>query len=245
MALFAEAPRVPRLKGANHIQENVSGLIPSRDVRGCLGPLDGTHVNVKACLSNKGRYRNRKGEITVNVLGVCNMGINFTYVLTCWEGSAANCRILCETIIRENGLRVPKVHNFIRTEMLVDPLEHMILELVAEQNVIDDYIDIVEASTQSSGFNWNDTAYVITADDDALWDKHIMVVVQVEEDVNVELKADVFGNVSFNAVNIESNVTTPTSIPNAIVSYDLTPLKDPPVKILTSTENITRKLQFP
>ncbi|KAL8488377.1 hypothetical protein ACS0TY_024598 [Phlomoides rotata] len=38
--------------------------------QGCLGALDGTHIDVHVPISEKGRYRNRKGQITINVLGV-------------------------------------------------------------------------------------------------------------------------------------------------------------------------------
>ncbi|KAL0358133.1 UNVERIFIED_CONTAM: hypothetical protein Scaly_1499000 [Sesamum calycinum] len=38
----------------------------------CLGALDGTHIEVRVSDSDKGRYRNRKGQISVNVLGVWN-----------------------------------------------------------------------------------------------------------------------------------------------------------------------------
>jgi hypothetical protein len=34
------------------------------------------------------RYRNRKGELTQNVLTACNFDIEFTYLLAGWEGSA-------------------------------------------------------------------------------------------------------------------------------------------------------------
>jgi hypothetical protein len=37
----------------------------------CLGALDGTHIRVMVPLDDKPRYRNRKGEIITNVLGVC------------------------------------------------------------------------------------------------------------------------------------------------------------------------------
>jgi hypothetical protein len=34
------------------------------------------------------RYRNRKGELTQNVLAACNFDMEFTYLLAGWEGSA-------------------------------------------------------------------------------------------------------------------------------------------------------------
>ncbi|KAL0405287.1 UNVERIFIED_CONTAM: hypothetical protein Slati_3842600 [Sesamum latifolium] len=40
--------------------------------KGCLGALDGTFVEVRVPDHEKGRYRIRKGQVAVNVLGVCN-----------------------------------------------------------------------------------------------------------------------------------------------------------------------------
>ena len=58
-------------------------------------------------LEDKPRYRNRKGEIATNVLGVCSQDMQFIYVLPGWEGSAADGRVLRNAISRRNGLRVP------------------------------------------------------------------------------------------------------------------------------------------
>ncbi|KAF7815082.1 protein ALP1-like [Senna tora] len=37
--------------------------------KGCLGALDGTHIRIRVPSEDQPRYRNRKGEITTNVLG--------------------------------------------------------------------------------------------------------------------------------------------------------------------------------
>ncbi|KAL8473250.1 hypothetical protein ACS0TY_030181 [Phlomoides rotata] len=42
----------------------------------------GTYIDVHVPTTNKGRYRNRKGQVSVNVLGVCDMTMEFVYVLT-------------------------------------------------------------------------------------------------------------------------------------------------------------------
>ncbi|XP_052109200.1 uncharacterized protein LOC127741208 [Arachis duranensis] len=60
----------------------------------CLGGLDDTHIKVNVLEADKSRYRNRKGDITTNVLGVVAPDMQFIYVLTGWEGSAADSRIL-------------------------------------------------------------------------------------------------------------------------------------------------------
>lgn len=52
--------------------------------------------------------RNRNGDIYVNVLGVCDKNMNFIYVLTGWEGSAADSMILRHAVTRSTfPLKVP------------------------------------------------------------------------------------------------------------------------------------------
>ncbi|KAG8377496.1 hypothetical protein BUALT_Bualt08G0039000 [Buddleja alternifolia] len=74
---------------------------------GCLGALDETYIPVQVSTTDKARYRNRKGDIAINVLIVCDLNMRFVYVLTGWEGSAADSRVLGDAITRENGLRIP------------------------------------------------------------------------------------------------------------------------------------------
>lgn len=62
--------------------------------RGCLGALDGTYIPVKIFRDDMPRYRNR----SVNVLVVCDHNMNYVYVLTGWEGSAADSRVLRDAI---------------------------------------------------------------------------------------------------------------------------------------------------
>ncbi|CAA0808337.1 Unknown protein, partial [Striga hermonthica] len=73
---------------------------------GCLGALDGTYIDVRVPSIDKARYRNRKGSVSINVLGVCDKNMNFVYMLSGWEGSAADSRVLRDAVTRTNGLRV-------------------------------------------------------------------------------------------------------------------------------------------
>ncbi|KAF7804495.1 protein ALP1-like [Senna tora] len=75
--------------------------------KNCLGALDGTHIKIRVPNADKPRYRNRKGEISTNVLGVCSQDGQFIYVLTGWEGSEADGRVLWDAVNRPNGLKVP------------------------------------------------------------------------------------------------------------------------------------------
>jgi hypothetical protein len=59
----------------------------------CRGALDGTHVDAFVPDDDIARYRNRKGGITQNVLSACTFDLRFAYVLSGWEGSAADGRL--------------------------------------------------------------------------------------------------------------------------------------------------------
>ncbi|KAL0557101.1 hypothetical protein IC582_005619 [Cucumis melo] len=74
----------------------------------CFGALDGTYIKVNVSATDRPRYKTRKGEVATNVLGVCDTKGDFVFVLSGWEGSAADSRILRDAISRYNGLKVPK-----------------------------------------------------------------------------------------------------------------------------------------
>ncbi|XP_047335772.1 uncharacterized protein LOC124939334 [Impatiens glandulifera] len=66
-----------------------------RRFKDCLGALDGTHVEMTIPHKDQGRYRNRKQQITTNVLGVCDRkSLKFLYVLSGWEGSSSDSKVL-------------------------------------------------------------------------------------------------------------------------------------------------------
>ncbi|KAK4390294.1 hypothetical protein Sango_2092700 [Sesamum angolense] len=76
-----------------------------RFFKGCLRALDG--IDVRVSEQDKGKYRTRKGHVIVNVLGIRNPNMQFIYVLSDWEGSAMDNRVLLDSLNRRNGLRVP------------------------------------------------------------------------------------------------------------------------------------------
>ena len=57
-------------------------------------------------LEDKPRFRTRKNDIATNVLGVCSQDMQFIYVLSGWEGSAADGRVLRDALLRPHGLKV-------------------------------------------------------------------------------------------------------------------------------------------
>lgn len=72
-----------------------------------MGALDGTYIPVTVSVADSARYRTRKGHLATNVLGVCTRDMQFAYVLSGWEGSAADSRVLRDAISRPNGLKIP------------------------------------------------------------------------------------------------------------------------------------------
>lgn len=57
---------------------------------GCLGAVDCTHIESFVPSEDIPRYRNQKGGISQNVLAACTFDLRFCYVLSGWEGSAAD-----------------------------------------------------------------------------------------------------------------------------------------------------------
>ncbi|CAN1120463.1 hypothetical protein LINPERHAP2_LOCUS210, partial [Linum perenne] len=70
---------------------------------GCLGALDGMMVAVRPTLATQAKYRNRKGQTAINVLGVVNQQMQFVYCLYGWPGSAHDSRILRDAMARDNS----------------------------------------------------------------------------------------------------------------------------------------------
>ncbi|CAH9120108.1 unnamed protein product [Cuscuta epithymum] len=73
----------------------------------CLGAIDGTHIPAMISGRETSSYRNRHGIISQNVLATCNFDLQFMYVLSGWEGSAHDSKVLTDALTRENGLKVP------------------------------------------------------------------------------------------------------------------------------------------
>ena len=72
-----------------------------------LGASDGCHVDVCVDVADQGRYRNRKQHITTNMLSVVDWNMKFLYVLSAWEGSASDSRVLRDVMSRQDAFVVP------------------------------------------------------------------------------------------------------------------------------------------
>ncbi|GJS91358.1 putative nuclease HARBI1 [Tanacetum coccineum] len=73
-----------------------------------IGAIDGTHVRVRVPNKEAARYRGRKGYPTINVLAACTFDLKFTYVLTGWEGTASDSRIIKNALTRDDKLLIPE-----------------------------------------------------------------------------------------------------------------------------------------
>ncbi|XP_048423091.1 uncharacterized protein LOC103960769 isoform X1 [Pyrus x bretschneideri] len=74
-------------------------------LKDCIGAIDGTHIPVSVSGCDVSSYRNRKGVISQNVLAACNFDLEFMYILSGWEGSAHDSRVLNDALTRRNGLK--------------------------------------------------------------------------------------------------------------------------------------------
>ena len=54
------------------------------------------------------RYRGRKGYPTINVLVACTFDLKFTYVLSGWEGTTSDSRIIKNALTRDDKLLIPE-----------------------------------------------------------------------------------------------------------------------------------------
>ena len=61
--------------------------------------VDGTHLPICVSLKDTDRYRGRKG-ITQNVMAACSFDLVFTYVLSGWEGAAADEKVFADALQR-------------------------------------------------------------------------------------------------------------------------------------------------
>ena len=73
----------------------------------CIGALDETHILVTVSPYERPRYCNRNGDVSTNVLAVCDPDLRFIYVLPGWEGSARDFQVLRDGLHHQNKLEIP------------------------------------------------------------------------------------------------------------------------------------------
>nr|KYP33624.1 hypothetical protein KK1_045515 [Cajanus cajan] len=72
----------------------------------CIGAIDGTHIPTMMRGRDVSNCRNHHGKISQNVLAPCNFYLEFMYVLSGWEGSTHDSKLLNDVITRRNRLKV-------------------------------------------------------------------------------------------------------------------------------------------
>jgi hypothetical protein len=73
---------------------------------GAIGAMDGTHIN--CCPSSEERHlaRNRKGGVSQNTLACCGFDMRFQYMLSGWDGCAADASMYNDA--RLSDLTIPE-----------------------------------------------------------------------------------------------------------------------------------------
>ncbi|GJT39655.1 putative nuclease HARBI1 [Tanacetum coccineum] len=69
-----------------------------------VGEIDGTHVRVRVQIKDAPIYHGRKGYPTISVLAACTFDLKFTYVLSGWEVTASDSRIIKDALTLEDKL---------------------------------------------------------------------------------------------------------------------------------------------
>ncbi|KAH6784406.1 hypothetical protein C2S52_009365 [Perilla frutescens var. hirtella] len=74
----------------------------------CIRAIYGTHIPATITGREVSSFRNRHGMQSQNVLAACNFDLQFMYVLSGWECSAHDSKLLSDALSRTNGLQVPQ-----------------------------------------------------------------------------------------------------------------------------------------
>lgn len=75
--------------------------------RGCIGALDGTYIPISLPEGEQPAWRDRKGNISQNVLAACDFDLNTVLVVAGMEGSANDSRVFLEAKRREPTFVLP------------------------------------------------------------------------------------------------------------------------------------------
>jgi len=71
----------------------------------CIGAIDGSHIPAVVEESEQNAFRNHKGFISQNVLGVVNFDLTFQFLLAGWEGTAHDGKVLRDALSK--GFKIP------------------------------------------------------------------------------------------------------------------------------------------
>lgn len=94
------------LPSANERQDVMDKFEQKQNFPNVLGAIDGTHIAIKAPKNHPETYVNRKGFFSIILQGICREDLRFVHCVAGWPGSCHDARVLKNTDIWENGLRV-------------------------------------------------------------------------------------------------------------------------------------------
>ncbi|GKA06427.1 putative nuclease HARBI1 [Tanacetum coccineum] len=181
----------------------------------CIGAIDGTHVRVRVPNRDTPIYRGRKGYPTINVFVACTFDLKFTYVLSGWEGTASDSRIVKVALTRDDKLIIPNDRD---KELEDEVIDEMLAASHDEEphgpRDTDDRGEQIRNSIANdmwrvalSGYAWNSSTRLIEAEYD-VWGA---IKKQAE---TVEQIDHLFENNVINLDNIDTSndihVTSPT-----------------------------------
>lgn len=79
--------------------------------KNAIGAVDGSHLFVSPPAHTRARWQDRDGNLTQNMMAICNFDMFFTFVLVGWEGSAADGPLYHKCF--DYGLKVPEGKYFL------------------------------------------------------------------------------------------------------------------------------------
>ncbi|XP_042476667.1 protein ALP1-like isoform X2 [Macadamia integrifolia] len=93
--------RPPKNETPSYIASNNKWMPYFKD---CIGAIDGTHIPVSIAPTFESRFKGPNQWPSQNVLAACDFDLQFTFVLSGWEGSASDSRVLASAISMEHGI---------------------------------------------------------------------------------------------------------------------------------------------
>ena len=69
--------------------------------------MDGTHIPISPPHDKREIWRDRDGDLTQNVLAICNLDMEFTDLLCGWSGSTADSTLWIEAV-RAGAVSIPR-----------------------------------------------------------------------------------------------------------------------------------------
>ena len=65
----------------------------------CRGAIDGSHLPVRPPSLTRGRWRDREGNLTQNILAICDFNMFFVFLMVGWEGSIADSTLYNQAVV--------------------------------------------------------------------------------------------------------------------------------------------------